>query len=96
MRDAVPHKGNNNNNNSSSNNNNNNNNNITTLKSKPSLEIYRPPGSYFILLIFYYKIFKFYNPFLRFSNKFNEYLRVDIIFQEEERKELRRILLIHG
>ncbi|XP_026295251.1 ras guanine nucleotide exchange factor P isoform X1 [Apis mellifera] len=44
MRDAVPHKGNNNNNNSSSNNNNNNNNNVTTLKSKPSLEIYRPPG----------------------------------------------------
>lgn len=82
MRDAVPHKGNNNNNNSSSNNNNNNNNNVTTLKSKPSLEIYRPPGLYFIL-IFYYKIFKFYIPyipFLRFSNKFNEYLRADIIF----------------
>ncbi|XP_076183419.1 uncharacterized protein LOC143155051 isoform X1 [Ptiloglossa arizonensis] len=42
MRDAVPHKGNNNNNNN--NNTNNNNNNVTTLKSKPSLEIYRPPG----------------------------------------------------
>ncbi|XP_029032875.1 uncharacterized protein LOC117605500 isoform X1 [Osmia lignaria lignaria] len=42
MRDAVPQKGNNNNNNT--NNNNNNNNNATTLKSKPSLEIYRPPG----------------------------------------------------
>ncbi|XP_053988005.1 CBP80/20-dependent translation initiation factor [Hylaeus volcanicus] len=36
MRDAVPQKG--------SNNNNNNNNNVTTLKGKPSLEIYRPPG----------------------------------------------------
>lgn len=46
MRDAVPQKGNNNNNNT--NNNNNNNNNVTTLKSKPSLEIYRPPGSYFM------------------------------------------------
>ena len=42
MRDAIPQKGNNNNNNNSSNNNNNNN--VTTLKSKPSLEIYRPPG----------------------------------------------------
>ncbi|XP_017788175.1 PREDICTED: CBP80/20-dependent translation initiation factor isoform X1 [Habropoda laboriosa] len=41
MRDAVLQKGNNNNNNNSSNNNNNN---VTTLKSKPSLEIYRPPG----------------------------------------------------
>ncbi|KOX68567.1 CBP80/20-dependent translation initiation factor, partial [Melipona quadrifasciata] len=45
MRDAIPQKGNNNNNNNNSNNNNNNNNNnVTTLKSKPSLEIYRPPG----------------------------------------------------
>ncbi|CAL7947245.1 unnamed protein product [Xylocopa violacea] len=41
MRDAVLQKGNNNNNNNS---NHNNNNNVTTLKSKPSLEIYRPPG----------------------------------------------------
>lgn len=42
MKDALPQKGNNNNNNSS--NNNNNNNNVATLKNKPSLEIYRPPG----------------------------------------------------
>ncbi|XP_017886180.1 CBP80/20-dependent translation initiation factor isoform X1 [Ceratina calcarata] len=42
MKDALPQKGNNNNNNSSSNNNNNNN--VATLKNKPSLEIYRPPG----------------------------------------------------
>ncbi|XP_076386425.1 uncharacterized protein LOC100878349 isoform X1 [Megachile rotundata] len=41
MRDAVPQKANNNGNNTTTNNNNNN---VTTLKSKPSLEIYRPPG----------------------------------------------------
>ncbi|XP_043512395.1 CBP80/20-dependent translation initiation factor isoform X1 [Frieseomelitta varia] len=44
MRDAIPQKGNNNNNNNNNSSNNNNNNNVTTLKSKPSLEIYRPPG----------------------------------------------------
>ncbi|CAK9823241.1 CBP80/20-dependent translation initiation factor [Anthophora retusa] len=44
MRDAVLQKGNNNNNNNNNSNNNNNNNYVTTLKSKPSLEIYRPPG----------------------------------------------------